>query len=371
MIQERKITKRVRVGNIFIGGNAPISVQSMTKTDTRDVRSTVQEIKKLEEVGCDIVRCAVPDWEAADALARIKKNISIPLVADIHFDHRLAIVSMKNGVDKLRINPGNIGKRDRIEKVVRGAKERSIPIRIGVNSGSLERDLLKKYGGAIPEAMVESALRHIDILESLDFDMIVLSIKASDIERTVESYRLLSKRVSYPLHIGITEAGSSFSGTIRSSIGIGILLSEGIGDTLRVSITGQPVEEVRIGREILASMGLRKDAAVIVSCPVCGRCEIDMSRIAAQIEKKLAHIRAPLRIAIMGCAVNGPGEAVEADLGIAGGKGGALIYRSGKKIRKVKEKDLVKEFLEEVEDFLHNHEHWSAQEINKEKRTDL
>ncbi len=352
MIQERKRTKQVRVGSIIIGGDAPISVQSMTKTDTRDVRSTVRQIKKLEEIGCEIVRCAVPDRQAAEALARIKKNISIPLVADIHFDHRLAIISMMSGVDKLRINPGNIGQKDHIEEVVRVARERGIPIRIGVNSGSLERDILKKYGGVSPKAMVESALKHIGILESLDFDMIVLSIKASDIERTVESYRLLSERVSYPLHIGITEAGSSFSGAIRSSIGIGILLSEGIGDTLRVSITGEPAEEVRIGREILASMGLRKDGAVIISCPVCGRCEIDMSSIAARIEKALAHIRAPVRIAIMGCAVNGPGEAIEADLGIAGGKGGALIYRSGKKLRKVKEKNLVKEFLREVEDFI-------------------
>jgi (E)-4-hydroxy-3-methylbut-2-enyl-diphosphate synthase len=324
----------------------------MTKTDTRDIKATVRQIKKLEEAGCEIVRCAVPDKEAAEALGQIRKRISIPLVADIHFDHRLALISLEKGVDKLRINPGNIGERSKVEKVVQKARERGVPIRIGVNSGSLEKDILKKYGAVTPQAMVESALRHIRIMESMDFDSLVVSIKAPDIRRTVESYRLFSRKTDYPLHIGITESGSAFSGSIRSSVGLGILLSEGIGDTLRVSVTGDPVEEVRIGREILRALGLRMDGPIIYSCPVCGRCQIDMARVAARIERGLAGVRDPIRIAIMGCAVNGPGEAVESDLGIAGGKKEALIYRDGKMRRKVREKDLVKEFLREVEDFL-------------------
>ncbi|MEW5806322.1 MAG: flavodoxin-dependent (E)-4-hydroxy-3-methylbut-2-enyl-diphosphate synthase [Acidobacteriota bacterium] len=348
----RKKTKKVMVGNLFIGGCAPITVQSMTKTDTRNIPATIKQIRRLEDAGCEIIRCAVPDGEAAEALREIKKKISIPLVADIHFDYRLALIAMEGGVDKLRINPGNIGERGRVEKVVRMAKERDIPIRIGVNSGSLEKDILKKYGEVNAEAMVESAMRHIAILESLDFGSIVISLKASDIQRTVASYRLLSEKVEYPLHIGITESGSSFRGAIKSSIGLGILLSEGIGDTLRVSITGNPEKEVEIGLEILRSMGIRQDGAFIVSCPVCGRCEIDMTGVAAEIEKSLSRIRKPVRIAIMGCAVNGPGEAMEADLGIAGGKEEALIFRKGTIIRKVKERDIVEEFLREVEDFL-------------------
>jgi (E)-4-hydroxy-3-methylbut-2-enyl-diphosphate synthase len=324
----------------------------MTKTDTRDIDRTIHQIKELEEAGCDIVRCAVPDMEAAEALARIKEGISIPLVADIHFDHRLALKAIESGVDKIRINPGNIGEESRIKKVVQKAKDRDLPIRIGVNSGSLEKDLLKRHGEASPEAMVESAFRHIDILESLNFDAIVVSLKASDISRTVASYRLLSEKVNYPLHIGISESGSMFSGSIRSAVGLGILLSEGIGDTVRVSLTADPVEEVRVGREILRSIGLKEDGVIMISCPICGRCGIDLQKIALEIEQSLEHVREPLKISVMGCAVNGPGEAVEADLGITGGKKEALIYKNGKILRKVNEENLVKEFLKEVERML-------------------
>ncbi len=346
---KRKLTKKVRVGHLFIGGDAPVSIQSMTKTDTRDVNRTIRQIKDLEEAGCDIVRCAVPDMESAEALARIKKEISIPLVADIHFDYRLALKAIESGIDKIRINPGNIGERSRIEKVVQKAKARGLPIRIGVNSGSLEKDILKKHGKVSPEAMVESAFRHIDILESLDFASIVVSLKASDISRTVASYRLLSEKTDYPLHIGITESGSMFSGSIRSAVGMGILLFQGIGDTVRVSLTADPVEEVRVGREILKSIGLKKDGVIMISCPICGRCDIDLQKIALEIEQSLQHVREPLKIAVMGCAVNGPGEAIEADLGITGGKKEALLYKNGKILRKVHEKNLVKEFLKEVE----------------------
>lgn len=326
-----------------------MSIQSMTKTDTRDAERTIRQIKELEEAGCDIVRCAVPDMESAETLARIKQEISIPLVADIHFDYRLALKAIESGIDKIRINPGNIGEESRIIKVVQKAKERGLPIRIGVNSGSLEKDILKKHGKASPEAMVESAFRHIDILESLDFDSIVVSLKASDISRTVSSYRLLSEKTDYPLHIGITESGSMFSGSIRSAVGIGILLSEGIGDTVRVSLTADPVEEVRVGREILRSIALKEDGVIMISCPICGRCDIDLQKIAHEIERSLQHVREPLKIAVMGCAVNGPGEAIEADLGITGGKKEALLYKNGKILRKVQEKNLVKEFLKEVE----------------------
>ncbi len=346
---KRKPTKKVRVGHLFIGGDAAISIQSMTKTDTRDVDRTIQQIKKLEEAGCDIVRCAVPDMEAAGAMAKIKSAISIPLVADIHFDYRLAIKAIESGVDKIRINPGNIGEESRVKKVVQKAKERDLPIRIGVNSGSLERDILKKHGEASPEAMVESAFRHINVLESLNFDSIVVSLKAFDISRTLASYRLISEKVNYPLHIGITESGSMLSGSIRSAVGLGILLSEGIGDTIRVSLTADPIEEIRVGREILRSMGLKEDGVIMVSCPICGRCDIDLQEIAMEIEQGLEEVKQPLKIAVMGCAVNGPGEAIEADLGITGGKKEALIYKNGKILRKVKEKDLAREFLKEVE----------------------
>lgn len=352
MSVKRKRTKKIRVGNLFIGGDATISVQSMTRTDTRDVPKTIDQIKKLEDVGCEIVRCAVPDLEAAEVLARIKGGISIPLVADIHFDHRLALKAIESGVDKIRINPGNIGDETRIQQVVRKAKEREIPIRVGVNSGSLEKDILKRFGEATPEAMVESALRHIEILESLNYDTIIVSLKASNIFRTLKAYKILSEKVNYPLHIGITEAGSIFSGSIRSAVGLGILLSEGIGDTIRVSLTGDPLEEVKVGKEILRSIGLKEDGVIMISCPICGRCNIDMEKIAYEIERGLEHVKKPLKIAVMGCAVNGPGEAMEADLGITGGKREGLIYKNGEILRKVKEEDLVKEFLKEVERIL-------------------
>ncbi len=344
----RKPRKKVRVGDLFIGGDAPVSVQSMTKTNTQDVRKTISQIKKLEEAGCEIVRCAVPNMEAAEVLAKIKKSISIPLVADIHFDYRLALKSIESGVDKIRINPGNIGDETRIRKVVEKAKEHEIAIRVGVNSGSLEKGILKKYGEVTPEAMVESALKHIEILESLNFDSIVISLKASDISRTLRSYRLLSEKVNYPFHIGITESGPLFSGSIKSAVGLGILLSEGIGDTIRVSLTSDPVEEVRVGKEILQSLGLRGNGVIMVSCPICGRCNINMEKITKEIERSLEHIKKPLRIAVMGCAVNGPGEAIEADLGITGGKREGLIYKNGEVFKKVREEDLVREFLKEV-----------------------
>lgn len=345
---KRKPTKKVQVGSLFIGGDAPISIQSMTKTDTRDILKTVHQIKKLEEAGCEIIRCAVPDMEAAEALAAIKKNINLPLVADIHFDYRLALKAIESGVDKVRLNPGNIGDESRIKKVVEKAKERGVAIRIGVNSGSLEKDLLEKYEGVTPEAMVESALRHIALLESLHFESIVVSLKTSDIDRTLQSYRFLSEKVSYPLHIGLTESGSQFAGSIRSAVGLGILLSEGIGDTLRISLTADPVQEVKVGKEILRSFGHKRNGVILVSCPICGRCNIDMEKITLEIEQGLEKVQKPLKIAIMGCAVNGPGEAKEADLGITGGKGEALIYKKGEILRKVQEEKLVKEFLKEV-----------------------
>lgn len=340
------------MGGIFIGGDAPIALQSMTNTDTRDAEATIRQIKELTDEGCDIVRVAVPDEQAALTLGRIKKGIRIPLVADIHFSARLALEAVRQGVDKLRINPGNIGSRKGVERVVKACKERGIPIRIGVNAGSLEKGLMEKYGGrATPQAMVESALGHVAILEECGFDDIVVSMKASDIGRTVEAYRLFSRRSAYPLHIGVTEAGTSFRGTIISSVGLGVLLYDGIGDTLRISLTAEPVEEVRVGREILRSLGLRKGGVTITSCPTCGRTEVDLVGLARSVEDALARVNKNIHVAVMGCTVNGPGEAREADLAIVGGKGVGLIVRSGKVVRKVAEKDLLKEFLKEVDRF--------------------
>ncbi|RKD27747.1 4-hydroxy-3-methylbut-2-en-1-yl diphosphate synthase [Caminicella sporogenes DSM 14501] len=345
----RRNTKKIKCGNIFIGGDAPITIQSMTNTDTRDVKKTVEQIKKLEEAGCEIIRLAVPDMEAADAIYEIKRNVKIPVVADIHFDYRLAIKSIENGVDKLRINPGNIGDINRIKKVVSKAKEYNIPIRIGVNAGSLDKKILKKYNGKItPSALVESALVHIDILESLDFNDIIISLKASDIRLTYEAYNLLAKKVDYPFHIGITEAGTVWRGTIKSSIGIGCMLLNGIGDTLRVSLTGDPIEEIKVAKEILQCLGLRKYGINLISCPTCGRCQIDLSKIANIVENELKNINIPITVAIMGCAVNGPGEAKEADIGIAGGKNSALLFKKGKIIKKVSEEDIIKVLLEEI-----------------------
>ncbi len=345
---ERKTTRTIQVGSVAVGGGAPVSVQSMCNTDTRDVEATVGQIRKLEEAGCEIVRVAVPDEKAADALPRIVRSIRIPLVADIHFNYRLALQAISSGVDAIRINPGNIGKAERVEAVVRAARDSGIPIRVGVNAGSLEPDLWERFGGPTPEAMVESALRHVRILESLDFDRIKVSLKASDVGRTVEACRLFAERSDYPLHIGITESGTLFSGTVKSSVGLAVLLSEGIGDTLRVSLTADPVEEVRVGIEILKSLGLRSAGPVLISCPTCGRCEIDLIGLAGKIEKRLSSLKRPLHVAVMGCVVNGPGEAREADFGIAGGRGVGLVFRKGEVVRKVREEELEDALMEEI-----------------------
>jgi (E)-4-hydroxy-3-methylbut-2-enyl-diphosphate synthase len=349
MIKRRK-TRKVKVGNIAIGGNSPIVIQSMCNTDTRDVSRTVSQIKRLEKAGCEMVRVAVPDMAAAKALGRIKKRISIPLVADIHFSSDLALESIRQGIDKLRINPGNIGSEEKIIKVVEAAKRSKIPIRIGVNAGSLEKDILAKHSGkATAKAMVESAMRHIRILERLNFRNILVSLKASDIARTVEAYRMLSKKVDYPLHIGVTEAGTVFRGTVMSSIGLGILLYEGIGDTLRVSLTADPVEEIKVAKAILQSLAIRKFGITVTSCPTCGRTEIDLEKLADQVEKAVAGLDKDLHVAVMGCVVNGPGEAREADLAIIGGKKVGLISRRGKILKKVDERHLLREFLAEIE----------------------
>jgi 1-hydroxy-2-methyl-2-(E)-butenyl 4-diphosphate synthase len=345
---KRKVTNKIRVGNKFIGGDAPITVQSMTNTDTRDINATVSQIKLLEEAGCDIVRVAVPDMEAAEAIKAIKKASSIPVVADIHFDYRLAIECIKNGVDKIRINPGNIGDRDRVAKVVEAAWTFGIPIRIGVNSGSIEKNILEKYNGVNAAGMVESALGHASILEELGFEEIAFSIKASSVPLTIAAYRLLSEKSRYPLHIGVTEAGTFFRGAVKSAVGIGCLLAEGIGDTLRVSLTGDPVEEVRTGKEILKSLGLRRDGIEFISCPTCGRCRIDLVRIAEALEKRLEGYDKSLKIAVMGCAVNGPGEAREADIGIAGGDGEALLFKKGEIVRKIPQDRILEELIEEI-----------------------
>jgi len=344
----RKITRQIAVGNVKVGGGAPCSVQSMCSTDTRDEVATLAQIGRLEEAGCEIVRCAVPDLAAAEALARIKAASPLPVIADIHFDYKLALQVLAGGIDGLRLNPGNIGERWKVEEVVRAARERLVPIRIGVNAGSLEKELLERYGHPTAEAMVESALGHIRILEDLGYDQIKVSLKASDVPKTVEAYRLLSAKVDYPLHIGITEAGTTFSGTIKSAVGLGILLADGIGDTLRVSLTGDPVDEVRVGFEILKALDLRKKGINFVSCPTCGRCQINLIRVAEEVEARLHGLDATFTVAVMGCVVNGPGEAREADFGIAGGKGEGLLFRHGEIVRKVAEADLADALVEEV-----------------------
>lgn len=341
-------TKKIKVGSKFVGGDSPVSVQSMTNTDTRNPIETIEQIKKLEMAGCDIVRCAVPDMEAAKALKEITKNTKMPVVADIHFDYRLALEAMENGISALRINPGNIGSKERVEILASTAKEKNIPIRIGVNSGSLEKDLLAKYNGVSAEGLVESALKHVEILENVNFDDIVISIKSSNVPMMIESYRLMSKKVNYPLHLGVTEAGTIWRGTIKSSIGIGTLLSEGIGDTIRVSLTGDPVEEIKVGREILKTFGYVKSGVEFVSCPTCGRTSIDLIKIANEVEHKLENCNKNIKVAVMGCVVNGPGEAREADIGIAGGKGEGLIFKKGEIIKKVKEEYLVDELIKEI-----------------------
>lgn len=345
----RKPTRKVKVGSIYVGGDSPISIQSMTNTDTRDIKSTLNQINKLDKIGCDIIRCAVPDMEASEALKIITKESKIPVVADIHFDYKLALESIKNGVDALRINPGNIGSMERVKMVAEAAKEKSIPIRIGVNSGSLKKDILDKYARVCPEALVESALQHVSILEKCNFNDIVISIKSSNVMQMIESYRLISEKVNYPLHLGVTEAGTTFRGTIKSSVGIGTLLAEGIGDTIRVSITGDPLQEIKIGKEILRSLGYVNEGIEFVSCPTCGRTNIDLISIAEEVEKRLLNCNKNIKVAVMGCVVNGPGEAREADIGIAGGKGEGLIFKKGEIIKKVKEEDIIDELIKEIE----------------------
>lgn len=342
----------MNVGPVVIGGQSPISVQSMTNTDTRDKKTTLEQINKLAEAGCEIVRLAVPDGEAAANLGYFVQNSTVPLVADIHFDYKLALTAIDAGIAKLRINPGNIGDNSRVKLLASKAKERGIPIRIGVNAGSLEKDLLAEYGGPAPEAMVASALRHIRLLEEVNFEDIVISLKASSVPSTIAAYRLLAEQCDYPLHIGITEAGTWYKGSIRSAVGLGILLWEGIGDTLRVSLTGDPTREVETGRVILESLGIRSFGATVVSCPTCGRCQVNLEKLAQAVETLAAKIDKPVKIAVMGCAVNGPGEARETDLGVAGGKGEFLIFRKGEIVKKVSESEVLAVLEEELKKIL-------------------
>ena len=352
---KRRHTRQIRIGRVPVGGGAPIAVQSMTNTFTHDVKATVAQIKQLTVAGCEIVRVAVPDERAAKAISKIKRAISIPLIADIHFDHRLAIASARAGADGLRINPGNIGSEKKVRAVVECARDLGIAIRVGVNSGSLEKDLLEKYGGrASVEAMVESALRHIERLRSMDFHELKVSIKASDVYRTVEAYRRLSERTDLPLHVGVTEAGGLYSGIVKSSVGIGMILADGIGDTIRVSLTRDPVEEIKVGYEILRSLDIRRRGPEIISCPTCGRCKVDLFHIADQVESALFSSRADVKVAIMGCVVNGPGEAREADIGVAGGDGTGVLFRQGKVVKKFDQEKLVEVLLDEVEQYEKN-----------------
>jgi len=349
MKYSRKKTREVNIGGVKIGGDNPIAIQSMCNTDTRNVEETVKQIKELENAGCEIIRVAVPDMQAAEAIKDIKRQIDIPLVADIHFDYRLALKAIDGGIDKIRINPGNIGSEDRVKQVADMAKKNGIPIRVGVNSGSLEKHLVEKYGRVTPEGLVESALGHVRLLEKYDFYDTVISIKASNVPFSVEVYELLSETVDYPLHVGITEAGTVWGGTVKSAVGIGAILSRGIGDTIRVSLTGNPVEEIYAAKEILKDMNLRKFGVEFVSCPTCGRTSIDLISIANEVESRVKNIDKNIKVAVMGCAVNGPGEAREADIGIAGGHGEGLIFRKGEIIRKVPENMLVDELMKEIE----------------------
>jgi (E)-4-hydroxy-3-methylbut-2-enyl-diphosphate synthase len=347
LFQRRKSIK-IKVGQVEIGGDAPISVQSMTNTDTRNVEATVSQILELEKAGCELVRVAVIDEEAANSLKSIKQKINIPLIADIHFNYRLALKAVENGVDCLRLNPGNIGSKEKVQEVVAAAKHYGIPIRIGVNSGSVHKSILNKYGGLVPEALVESALEHVAILEKLGFYNMKVSLKASRIPLMLEAYRIIASKISYPLHVGVTEAGTAKSGTIKSAVGIGILLSEGIGDTIRVSLTGDPVQEVYVGFTILQSLELRKKGIELISCPTCGRCQINLAKIAEKVEAELTFVEKPLKIAVMGCAVNGPGEAKEADIGIAGGKGQGVLFKKGQVVATIPEDKLEACLLQEI-----------------------
>ena len=351
---KRKKTRQISIGNVKIGGGAPIAVQSMTNTPTPDVAATVAQIERLQEAGCEIVRVAVPDADAAKAIAAIKKQIRIPLIADIHFDYRLAIAAAKSGADGLRINPGNIGAHKKVKAVVDCAKDHNIPIRIGVNSGSLEKDILKKYNGVTAAGMVESGLRHVELLRSLDFDQIKISLKASDVHRTLEAYRLLSTKTDLPLHVGVTEAGALYPGIVKSALGIGMLLAEGIGDTIRVSLTRDPVEEVRVGFEILRALDIRHRGPEIIACPTCGRCNIELFDIVERVEKALMTMTEPVKVAIMGCVVNGPGEAKEVDIGIAGGDGSGVLFRKGKVVKKFAQDKLVDVLLDEVRQYVND-----------------
>lgn len=345
---ERKKTREILIGNVKIGGGNPIAIQSMTNTKTNDVTATVSQILALEQAGCEIIRCAVPDMHAAEAFSEIKKQIHIPLVADIHFDYRLAIAAMEHGADKIRINPGNIGSSENLKAVVDVAKARNIPIRVGVNSGSLEKDLVEKYHGVTAEGLVESALDKVRMIEEFGYENLVISIKSSDVMMCVRAHELISEQTDYPLHVGITEAGTITSGNIKSAIGLGLILSQGIGDTIRVSLTGNPVEEIKSARLILRTLGLRKDGIEVVSCPTCGRTSIDLIGLANQVETMVADIPLNLKVAVMGCVVNGPGEAKEADLGICGGKGEGLLIKHGEILRKVPEGELLSALREEL-----------------------
>ena len=346
---ERKITKQVKIGDVLIGGGAPISVQSMLNKPAEDIEGSVKQALELQKAGCNIIRAAVPNKEAVKLIEALKENLSVPVVADIHFDYRLALECAAAGVDKIRINPGNIGSDDRVKAVADACRQRNIPIRIGVNSGSVEKEILAKYGSPVPEALVESALYHASLLEKFDFDDIVISIKSSNVENTVKAYSLASEKCNYPLHVGVTEAGTSRMGIVKSSIGIGSLLLKGIGDTIRVSLTDSPVKEVAAGYDILKAVGLKKDAVQIVSCPTCGRTKIDLISLANEVESALASCTKPIKVAVMGCVVNGPGEAREADIGIAGGEGCGLVFKKGEILRKVPEDKLVDALMEEVE----------------------
>jgi (E)-4-hydroxy-3-methylbut-2-enyl-diphosphate synthase len=345
----RKQTRPVKVGNLTIGGADQVIIQSMTTTKTADVKATVEQIHRLEEAGCQIVRVTVNNMEAAEAIREIKKQIHIPLVSDIHFDYKLALKAIENGIDKVRINPGNIGKRDKVQEVVKACKEHGVPIRIGVNAGSLEKHLLDKYGYPTADAMVESALHHIQILEDLDFHDIIVSLKASDVPLAIAAYTKAASAFSYPLHLGITEAGTLFSGTVKSSAGLGALLAQGTCSTLRISLRADPVEEIKVCRELLKTFGLLSNAATLISCPTCGRIEIDLISVANEIEDYISKIEAPIKVAVLGCAVNGPGEAREADIGIAGARGEGLLFRHGEIVRKIPEADLVDELKKEID----------------------
>lgn len=349
---ERRKTRQLNVGGVLIGGDASIAVQSMTNTHTDDAEATLAQIRKLAAAGCDIIRCAVPDMAAAEGLKTICKESPIPVIADIHFDYKLALAAIAAGVDGLRLNPGNIGNTEKVRAVVEAAKERNIPIRIGVNAGSLPKDLLEKYGHPTAEALVEAAWRHIHILEDMDYRNIKVSLKAHDVPLTIAAYRLLASQCDYPLHVGITEAGTVNSGIIKSAVGIGALLAEGIGDTIRVSLTGDPVNEVKVAYDILKALGLREYGPTLISCPTCGRTRINLEKLALEVERRLADITEPITVAVMGCVVNGPGEAREADVGLAGGIGEGLIFRKGVILRKVPENQLVDELFIEIEKIL-------------------